>query len=673
MNPGTIIHQLTRHLGKPSQVERAEKMLGDIVEDREIEASPKRYRIMMGVLWGVAIAVMVFLGVYYKKQVLPVAATFDHIDMGVGEPERQDGFTEKEELLLKLAPGSPSENAKRLYEMEPDNAGYYMNYAVAYASETQELPEGYFETIRSIDPDNAMPLYFAAGIVAKDAIETIHHKREREEPRYIDGIRMKPRSVAQTYKVLDEAQYAEALGYLDEAYSKHNYHAYSSRYIQEGLNICEPKWNGTGLVGAIRKLSFLYSNQSEDLYLRRAALLLGAAAQRAAESNNQDEFEKWVGVRDDLLGRWSQGDQSLLISALVRVAVAHSTALVFLETSKELEMDEYTQRFQAEVDALDQARDEQRIRSRTDTFELTGKMGFMHSFALPVVGSRVKEAPQINDDDLKPMRMAENELAAQIFIGWGLMIIVGFSFFVFILRFCVPPSCGTPAARMMWMLRLVDWAWAISLGVIAPLVIYFIAVRFTPLGGHNYGFFALGMAYPSLPLISLLLSMIFVTSMVINWRLRKRVMTHAHKPVVSPTLLAGVLAAVTAPILVYPWIVQYVDFHHVNLGQFVIALCVLGSVLLLILIWGLVRLIKSKINARFHIIGTLTGVMSCMPIAIIGLALTLPIHRASEVHWAEQDRTIIPRANEQDFGLYEGKVARQLYKETNAMLQLPQD
>ncbi len=65
-------------------------------------------------------------------------------------------------LLIGGANQPQSERAKVLWDSDPDNAAYFANYAVSHLSENNDLPAGFLETARRLNPENSFFPYLAA-------------------------------------------------------------------------------------------------------------------------------------------------------------------------------------------------------------------------------------------------------------------------------------------------------------------------------------------------------------------------------------------------------------------------------------------------------------------------------------------------------------------------------
>ncbi|RYD31250.1 MAG: hypothetical protein EOP85_22950, partial [Verrucomicrobiaceae bacterium] len=66
---------------------------------------------------------------------------------------------------------SITEKTKALWDSDPKNASFYAEYAEAHLQEKGKLPEGFLETAKRLDPDNAWFTHVAAAVRAKDAVK----------------------------------------------------------------------------------------------------------------------------------------------------------------------------------------------------------------------------------------------------------------------------------------------------------------------------------------------------------------------------------------------------------------------------------------------------------------------------------------------------------------------
>lgn len=668
----TLIDHLARGIKNPEKEKRARAMLTDLIEDREEEVSPKRYRVMMSVLWVLAIGTMVLVGVHYEARMLNSSAMEigPSVSMGVHHPRGFEDLSEKERYLLSIESISDLEQAERLHQMEPDNPAYYMNYAGHYANWYDKLPEGFVETMRRLAPDNSMPIYYAAATLSDSAIEkVVKTGNGGYRYRHRDGVRLKPAMQPAAFDVIDEEAYEQTLQLLEKAASMGEFGFYANHYIEEGLKVCKSKLANKGLAANYTGLSVVYATNTEPMRMRGLMDLFGAAAQRAAEEKDAEQFLKLVKIRDAYLKSASTPEYASMIDALVYQVLAESTALQFARASQELGLEPDAAKFQSQADAFQEMKDQREIRRKKESYRLSPKAGLFAAMNLPLVETRVTKAPGYPEEDLKPMRIAEHEMMHQSLILLSLLLLPLLCLIAFLVRFFFPKAIGRTAAKTSWLLKPADWMWITSGGVVMPLLIYLVAVRLTPVCGHEYGIWATGFAFPSLPLICLMFAFVLSSAWFADWRIGRHLRIKRRAPGLSKPMGLSVGVAVFAPWVAYFAIIPFVhQVDGMNIGLLIYALIGSGSALLATLALGLWCLVRSKTHSRFRIVAALTAVMTCMPVAIIGLAFTLPLHVSGEKHWVAQERMMLPRPGEKDFGIYEGKVARQLYKETNEIL-----
>lgn len=94
--------------------------------------------------------------------------------------------------------------------------------------------------------------------------------------------------------------------------------------------------------------------------------------------------------------------------------------------------------------------------------------------------------PPLSDVDLKPGRLTEHEIIAQLgsIVTWTFLLAALAA--VAIYRFRSPALIRRLAARMASLLRSSDWIWLLIAGVVLPFCYFMAITRLTPLGGRDF-------------------------------------------------------------------------------------------------------------------------------------------------------------------------------------------
>ena len=127
-------------------------------------------------------------------------------------------------LLGDVTKTTVSERMQGLWDSAPDNPAYFMEFAGAYLRDHEQLPPGFLETARRLDPDNSWFSYFAAALNLKDAVAAqIQSKGERDA------------GAAKAWTIRDPQKLADAIALLHQASGQARFDSYQTRMLRERM------------------------------------------------------------------------------------------------------------------------------------------------------------------------------------------------------------------------------------------------------------------------------------------------------------------------------------------------------------------------------------------------------------------------------------------------------
>jgi hypothetical protein len=168
------------------------------------------------------------------------------------------------------------------------------------------------------------------------------------------------------------------------------------------------------------------------------------------------------------------------------------------------------------------------------TFEIDGKdasqkFGALKRYSMSYLAKRTLHPPVLRDRDVKPGRMTEHEILAQLctYATWALLGIA--SGLAALYRFRSPRLVRGLAARMELLLRPADWAWLFVAGI-PPFIYLMLIARLTTLGGTELNILSLSIDLPyydGLPLplaqfVGMFLTALILPVLAARWRIGKR-------------------------------------------------------------------------------------------------------------------------------------------------------
>ncbi len=178
-----------------------------------------------------------------------------------------------------------------LWRSEPENPAYYIEYAVAFASETKHLPPDFLETARRIDPENAWFTYFAAAVEAQDCVV----KKSRKGTRV--GGKMKY-SEPLSWEIKDQARLDRSLTILREARHQTKYETYQGNLLQQRMALL-PHGDFVESMSSFACLGEI--SRSPGMHLRHLVNAMAAKAWTAGEEKDATALREIVTDGDKFL------------------------------------------------------------------------------------------------------------------------------------------------------------------------------------------------------------------------------------------------------------------------------------------------------------------------------------------------------------------------------------
>ncbi len=567
------------------------------------------------------------------------------------------GLSEKERLLL----GYGTDAQRRLHQLVPENPAYYKEYASAYASEKNRFPNDFLETTAKIAPENAMFVYWAAAKRGDKAVEKKTKSSSGAASRFHQGVQLKALPTETEYTIKDAAAYAESLALLEKAAAMPDYTTYVNQLIAERAALISTET----FVGYMHVLVVIYGTTAPELIAqRKVADLLSARAEELSKAGRKEEFLALVKQREAFIAGMGRNPETHLIGELVYSVCVLSTATNFHAAAERLGLVDLTEIYRKQRDAMMEDKDFRDIRRATaDTPIPAGRASALTHLALPLVIEQVRTPPPLEDTDLAPLRNLEHEFATRLGLSAIALLLLPAALAVFLFRFAITPMMRLPARRISRLLGARDWIWILALGVALPIAIFLIITRLTPLGGRGYGIHHFQFAFPSVPLVALLFSLLIAPAFIIRLRLASLLAPFGIRERLVPF---ASLAALTLLLLWALAAVPVLESKTLS-DRVLIGLAATPSLCIMLIFANALRAILSKPRARLSQAATTLAVLPAYAVAIVALCLTLPIHSAAEKRWLSQEKLFHIDPYAPDLGAHEFKIAAQKRKEINAI------
>lgn len=609
---------------------------------------------------------MLIAAVVSQRHEILFAADLNNVSFfDLPEPMLPKGLSPKEKLLL----GDPSleyyedhKNGEALYFSEPDNPAYFTDYALKYNSDFNVLPPGFLETAARIDPQNSFYLYLAAGQMDYDAIELGPRPGPRTKPRIVNGIRLQPPSVEREYMINDQAVYEKSLELIEKASGLRGFRSYAKSMTRERMRCFR---NTDTTLNRVFAMVIIYGQTSSAISLCKVSDTLSARAQELSNNGDKEGFVELVTMRRHFIEGMLGNPDVSLINELVNLIVVANTAEYFYYAAKRLGLTDLEKEFGEQHKTMRKMADRRRLRSVYDHDWVTEKSSLISGLTFPMIMHQVDSPPPIAPADIAPLRYADHALAMRMGLSAVALSLLVFALPVYLFRFVFPASLRKTAARLVQLLRPVDWILAVSLGVILPLVSILLLNRFTALGGREWALNHFLFLFPSVHLVATLLWVSLAPAAIIRWRLLSRARALGLSGLPAITAVPALVGAAVLAIAAYPVVMKF------GLGTpILIGLAAPVAFWLSVVFGNALHGLIGRAQHRISLAATSMAILPCLSFAIIAVLVVLPVYKASEIHWLAQDTLYSINPDAPDLGQYEFRIAAQKRKEIREALSM---
>jgi hypothetical protein len=422
--------------------------------------------------------------------------------------------------------------SKVLWEMHPDEPSRFAQYVHFYMQQHNQLPEGFLETARRIDPDNAWFIYLAAVMESKDSVSRI--PRNPRPSRKVGGQR---KLDPMPWSIQDTARHTRSLELIHEAGAMSGFRTYHEANLGEVISVMPMNdlsqyLDSAGFLGQMAS--------SGTLQLRSLRPSLSAAVWQAGENGDLEQYTK---AKDDWLRLIRHLEKTPVTTVLDELAVqivVSDLSKDLVHAAAKLGMNDESEYWKS----IDETRRTEREEYSKREFKVDGMPSDGHRVAGGFFGAGLaglqrlmNRPPPVHDKDLQPGRMIDHELWSWVgsCLVWLLMgvMMLGLAFY----RYRVAGLVQALSKRFESLLESKDWMWILGAGVILPFVYVMAINRFTPFGGHAYSVAGTYLLLPLAHFVAWALLCWIALGIVIRMRIARRAMPFRFK---SPGWLAWV-------------------------------------------------------------------------------------------------------------------------------------
>jgi hypothetical protein len=550
-----------------------------------------------------------------------------------------------------------SDRMKALWDSEPDNPAYFLEYARAHVSDHKKLPVKFLETAKRIDPDNAWFTYFAAAVEAYECVKLA--KKSPKQAR-LDEANQEPR----LWDIQDAVKLERAIEIFQSASAQSRCENYSMRIGKQRSKLLDTHTVVESLYVSRYKSDLGWP---DAVVLRELTNVVSAKVTIFQKNGKNEDLKKLISASDvfiqhmvnlEAVELWKTNTYKRCVGEIV-VDLGSSAAKLGLKEEADRLL-EIKQRFMANKKILDDRKRE------IDRSEVGGKSfkesgGTLVGNLTPQIARSVLNPPSLTKDHLKPGRLAEHD-----FLSWMRSLAAWLAFSLILMIALV--SCFWSSVlvrkisdRVVSLIRPIDWLWVLGIGVLLPFIWMISVNRFTPLGGRDSSMLDRSGVITMTQFLAMGLLFVMMPLKVAEWRLGK-ISTFKEKEVKSSRLLDRILMIFGWLAIPLTGILGIIDSKiGSTLAEWLLKISFftfIFSYAILILI-GIINhgsnLIYNKVYHRMMI--------PIYAFSALIMICAAPFFKASERHWFTQDTISRIHPDYPMVSPYEYQVANEMRKE----------
>jgi hypothetical protein len=434
------------------------------------------------------------------------------VPMGTFTAGPQHSFKESldagERLLLfgdETAAGSADE-WRPLWQSDPGNPMFYIEYAIAYESEHEAVPPDFLATGRRIDPGNG---WFALKAAATGVEAVVERDRLSWEDRQAGK--------EPTWTVKDESAFEKKIDLFKRGALSERIDSYQGKLARKRFE----KLPAAGeFTEAIPVTAYVVGTRI-DMSEQELADLIVAEARRCRREDDRRAFVEL----SEALERFFDARLAVartLLEGLIISAVIETTLPEMRKTAAELEVGEEIwkrrdEALQARRDLLDARRNGEDGDNEMDAL-IDSHGSMLASLALPMMARQVVESPDLTREDLRPATRADQALLGRVLAGAGWIVIGVFGLASLLVGAMQAGLVRRLSKSLHGLFNQGDACWIGFGGVLAPLLIY-LGIRYgTPLSRLDWGPRLTMYAVPVAHFAGLLLMWTVWPTVIAEWR-----------------------------------------------------------------------------------------------------------------------------------------------------------
>lgn len=562
------------------------------------------------------------------------------------------GLSPKERLLLlgDESRRSKSDRWKALWDSEPENPAFYIDYVTAFYSDHKTVPPGFLEKANELDPTNAWFPAHLSGILALDSADPI-----KRTPAEVEA------EAPAKYTIKDEAKLRESRVLFGKAARLPQFDSHQRALLSRRVALLPLRTTAFDHVPAV---AYVAGQSSAALPMRGILEMIGAECVRMAQANDTAGLRELIRDWDAFVTVLVPSEDAGLVDLMVKNALLSGGYRSLARAAEATGMEDEAKRLGRIWKRLKAYRDEKKHTSE-GLNDFSRESSSLAALALPVVQKQVLHPPELGER-LKPGRLAEHEFAtkyATAFIAclWFLLLAPIIAAY----RFRGGTLHRLLSARFEKLITIGDWILILGMGVLLPFLLHQLILRSPWMGGREWSIAALKFLTPgaSITLVTSLMTILPVA--IARHRLEKRAgfvgLQWRRAWLTRDTCALVVLAIPLAGPILLPWKISPV-----------VSICAI-IVLMIPQLWMIAVAFRGLFSSTEHLLKRVTLSRVVMPAYVLAFLLTmlsLPLSHALEKYWVSKDELMEITPEAPSMSRYEDEITQTLKKEILEVLEL---
>ena len=523
-------------------------------------------------------------------------------------------FNDDEKFFLN---GDPYE----LWMSDKMNKGYAAEYVFSHDLRYGDFPDDLLEIGAKADPNNSWYLYMEAASLTDKAVKKVKRDKKESRANGKSETKCKYRGINE-YEILDQASYEEVLNLLEKADSMEGPRQERFTLLKDRLKLYTDKLK-PDFLSKVLLISISAGHSYDGMKYLKVFSIMDSKFCELAEKGDREEVKKWIGIHERFVGAILDDDNGLIEMLIAKAGLSLNLAAM-KEAAERVGLVDEAAKFEeciSKLESDDVLLDE--IRNNSILPE-EGKLGIlgqlMFSNQMSLEGSMV-DASEYEWERYGDHAFLTKWLSIVMSVLLSLLLLI-----MSIYQLFKGKLVRVLGRRVVSGLNLKDSMIIVSIGIITPIIFYYIVNQYSPLSVRKWNIAAGEFVSVTYQFGSMVLLVLWASYMSLRWRLSVKLEGVVRGNGIMEWLAGG--SAFSVMLLI--GFCGY-DFEWLHLVCFVL----LAYSLIYFLIRGIKGLVDNKELVAVSAIHN--GMCSLLAVFIITMTTLIPFYYAQEQWYISND------------------------------------